>query len=252
MSIVDDRGYNQGFKPSTTVRVRNQRRVDHILQAIQPIAPHHQMLEIGCGTGEYANLFAQHAGLHVVAADICVPFIEEARQLYQSTNLQFECIDFTDTAAINAQFGNQAFDSVVGNGILHHMYYHIDEVLNKLHALLKPGGRFAFLEPNLYNPYIATIFQIPIARKWARLEPSEMAFSASFIAARLQKAGFDDISVEYCDFLIPGTPTALIQPVIAVGAVLERIPLINMLAQSLSIRARKVTQTNHQGGTHAT
>jgi 2-polyprenyl-3-methyl-5-hydroxy-6-metoxy-1,4-benzoquinol methylase len=151
------------------------------------------MLEIGCGTGEYANLFAQHAGLHVVAADICVPFIEEARRLYQSTNLQFECIDFTDTAAINAQFGDQAFDSVVGNGILHHMYSHIDEVLSKLHALLKPGGRFAFLEPNLYNPYIATIFQIPLARKWARLEPSEMAFSASFIAERLQKASLSEL-----------------------------------------------------------
>lgn len=252
MSIIDDRGYNQGFKPSAAVLVRNKRRVDRILQAIEPIAPGHQMLEIGCGTGEYAHLFAQQSGLHVVAADICVPFIEEARRLYQSPNLQFACIDFTDTTAINAQFGDQAFDSVVGNGILHHMYYHIDEVLSKLRALLKPGGRFAFLEPNLFNPYCATIFQIPIARKWARLEPSEMAFSASFIAARLQKAGFDDICVEYRDFLIPGTPTALIQPVITVGAVLERIPLINMLAQSLSIRARKVTLTNHQGSTYAT
>jgi SAM-dependent methyltransferase len=245
MSIIDDRGYNQGFKPSTTVRVRNQRRVDHILQAIHPIAPHHQMLEIGCGTGEYAHLFAQQADLHVVAADICVPFIEEARRLYQSPNLQFECIDFTDTAAINAQFGDQAFDSVVGNGILHHMYYHIDEVLAKLYALLKPGGTFAFLEPNLYNPYIATIFQIPIARKWARLEPSEMAFSASFIAARLQQAGFGEIRVEYHDFLVPGTPTALIQPVIAIGDVLENSPVVNMLAQSLSIRARKVVKTSH-------
>jgi ubiquinone/menaquinone biosynthesis C-methylase UbiE len=245
MSIIDDRGYNQGFKPSEAVRIRNQRRVSHILQAMQPLAPHHQMLEIGCGTGEYAHLFAQRAGLHVVAADICVPFIEEARRLYQSPNLQFECIDFTDTAAINAQFGDQAFDSVVGNGILHHMYYHIDEVLAKLYALLKPGGTFAFLEPNLYNPYIATIFQIPIARKWARLEPSEMAFSASFIAARLQQAGFGEIRVEYHDFLVPGTPTALIQPVIAIGDVLENIPVVNMLAQSLSIRARKVVKTSH-------
>ena len=252
MSIVDDRGYNQGFKPSAAVRIRNQRRVNHILQAIQPLVTPHQMLEIGCGTGEYAHLFAQHAGLHVVAADICVPFIEEARRLYQSPNLQFECIDFTDTAAINAQFGNQAFDSVVGNGILHHMYYHIDEVLTKLYALLKPGGTFAFLEPNLYNPYIATIFQIPVARTWARLEPSEMAFSASFIASRLQQAGFSDICVEYHDFLVPGTPAALIKPVIAIGDILERIPVVNMLAQSLSIRARKVAQTNHQGNANAT
>lgn len=243
MSIVDDRGYNQGFKPSTAVRIRNQRRVSHILQAIAPIHAGHQMLEIGCGTGEYAHLFAQQANLHVVAADICVPFIVAARQRYQLPNLQFECIDFTDTTAVNTQFGSQAFDSVVGNGILHHMYYHIDEVLGKLHALLKPGGRFAFFEPNLYNPYIATIFQIPIARRWARLEPSEMAFSGAFIASRLQNAGFTAVCVEYRDFLVPGTPTALIKPVIALGGVLEHIPVVRMLAQSLSIRACKAPAT---------
>lgn len=239
MSIVDDRGYNQGFKPSTSVLIRTKRRVNHIFHSIQPIIGAHQLFEIGCGTGEYANLLAQNTSIYVTAADICAPFIEEAKHRYQQPNLQFACVDFTDTGAITALFGDQAFDSVVGNGILHHMYYHIDTVLLKIRAILKPGGVLSFIEPNIHNPYIATIFSIPFARKFARLEPAEMAFSSSFITDRLIAAGFVGVKVEYYDFLVPGTPTAMIDTVIAVGAWAERVPGVKMLAQSLSIRAYK-------------
>lgn len=239
MSIVDDRGYNQGFKPSASVRIRTQRRVDHLLHSIQPIHGVHHLLEIGCGTGEYANLLAQNTSIHVTAADICVPFIAEAKDRYQLPNLDFACVDFTDTGAITSLFGDQAFDSVVGNGILHHMYYHIDTVLLKIRAILKPGGVISFIEPNIHNPYITTIFSIPLARQFARLEPTEMAFSASFITDRLIAAGFVGVEVEYYDFLVPGTPTALIDTVIAVGAWAERVPVVKKLAQSLSIRATK-------------
>jgi 2-polyprenyl-3-methyl-5-hydroxy-6-metoxy-1,4-benzoquinol methylase len=239
MSIVDDRGYNQGFKPSASVRIRTQRRVDHLYDSIQPTTGSHQLLEIGCGTGEYANLLAQNKAIQVTAADICLPFIREAQQRYQLPNLHFACVDFTDTGAITSLFGEQAFDSVVGNGILHHMYYHIDAVLQKIHAILKPGGVLAFIEPNIHNPYIACIFSIPFARRYARLEPAEMAFSASFITERLVAAGFVGVSVEYYDFLVPGTPPAMIESVIAFGTWAERVPGIKMLAQSLSIRAYK-------------
>ena len=97
--------------------------------------------------------------------------------------------------------GDQAFDSVAGNGILHHVFYHIDTVLLKIRAILKPGGVLSFIEPNIHNPYIVTIFSIPFARKFARLEPAEMAFSSSFITDRLIAAGFVVVTVEYHDIL---------------------------------------------------
>ncbi|MFM7677255.1 MAG: class I SAM-dependent methyltransferase [Roseiflexaceae bacterium] len=239
MSIVDDRGYNQGFKPSASLAIRNARRVAHLLRCVHPLVAPHHMLEIGCGTGEYAAILAQHPAVTILGTDICQPFIDYARQHYGGVNINFACFDFTDSTEVTAHVGSTQFDSVVGNGILHHMYYHIDSVLGHIWQLLRPGGRLAFMEPNLYNPYIAAIFCIPTLRRWARLEPSEMAFRRQVIVDALMRAGFVDITVEYRDFLVPGTPALLVTPVVALGAVCERIPLINMLAQSLLISARR-------------
>ena len=49
--------------------------------------------------------------------------------------------------------------------------------------------------------------------------------------------GYRDIRVEYRDFLLPGIPDVLITPSIVVGAILERIPLVRMLSQSIFISA---------------
>lgn len=238
MSIIDDRGYNQGFKPSPSLTVRNQLRVAHLLRGIGIDARPHRLLEIGCGTGEYAELLARHPNVSVLGTDICQPFIDYAQRTYTGANIQFACFDFTDSAAVTAHVGLHRFDGVVGNGILHHMYYHLNDVLAHIRGLLLPGGKIAFMEPNLFNPYIAAIFQIPVLRRWAKLEPSEMAFSRHFIVSALTRAGFHDIQVEYRDFLVPGTPQACIAPLVAVGNLLEQMPGINMLAQSLLIVAR--------------
>ena len=239
MSIIDDRGYNQGFKPSPSLVVRNQQRVAHLLRCLRITTTPHHMLEIGCGTGEYASLLASQSHISVLGTDICQPFVDYAQQHFAKANLRFDCFDFTDATEVHNHIGATRFDSVVGNGILHHMYYHLDDVLSHIRRLLVPGGRIAFMEPNLYNPYIAAIFQIGVLRKLAKLEPSEMAFSRGTIAAALQRVGFTDVHVEYRDFLVPGTPAALIGPVQAVGAVAERIPGIQMMAQSLLISAQK-------------
>jgi hypothetical protein len=64
-----------------------------------------------------------------------------------------------------------------------------------------------------------------------------MAFSKSFIERLLVRVGFVNIQVEYRDFLIPGIPAALIKPSVVMGGVLERIPVIQQVAQSLFISA---------------
>jgi hypothetical protein len=59
------------------------------------------------------------------------------------------------------------------------------------------------------------------------------------VEARLQRARYRDIRVEFKDFLIPGIPSFLIRPSILFGAVLERILAANRIAQSLFISAEK-------------
>jgi hypothetical protein len=126
----------------------------------------------------------------------------------------------------------------VGNGILHHLYYQLPEILPRLKLLLKPGGRMIFWEPNLFNPYVFLIFSFPPLRTWARLEPGEMAFTRRRVSRLLRQAGYNSFRVDCRDFLVPNTPDFLIRPVAVLGAWLERVPLLKCLAQSIFISVR--------------
>ena len=233
-SVRDDRGYNQGWAENRATNVRYERRCEYMITQMRtPLSGN--VLEIGCGTGKNSFFLAQKTGLPVLGTDICVPFIDEAKERFQLPNLRYAVLDFNHAA----EFDGETFDYIVGNGILHHLFYHLGDALANMRRLLKPDGKIIFLEPNLYNPYIFSIFRIPRLRKLARLEPDEMAFSKGYITSLLSAAGYRDIRVEYKDFLLPGIPDALIAPSIAVGALVERIPWVRMLSQSIFISATK-------------
>lgn len=209
-----------------------QRRADLLLSEME-LTPKTRILEIGCGTGEVSYRMACKSPAHVVGMDLCVPFIEEAKKKYQLPNLQYEVMDFNNPGS----FPDGQFDYIVGNGILHHLYGNLDGAFANMRRLLKEHGKILFLEPNIYNPYVYFIFSYPRLRALAHLEPGEMAFSKRFITGVLERAGFGDIRVDYKDFLLPGIPDFLIAPSIAAGVVLEKLPPINRVAQSLFIRA---------------
>lgn len=171
----------------------------------------------------------------VLGTDLCASFIEEAKKNYRLPNLRYEVIDFNNPESLP----EKQFDYIVGNGILHHLYVDLDEALIRMRQFLKEDGEIFFLEPNLYNPYIYLIFSYPALRIKAHLEPDEMAFSGRFITAKLARAGFVNVRIDYKDFLLPGIPSFLIQPSILLGALLERVPLVKRLSQSIFIRAGK-------------
>ena len=96
-----------------------------------------------------------------------------------------------------------------------------------------------FLEPNLVNPYCYLIFTYPYFRKKAKLDPDEMAFTRSFILKKLNENGYLNNSVKHKDFLLPITPKTLINPLILIGDILEKLPLIRMMSQSIFIEGSK-------------
>jgi len=233
-SIVDDRGYNQGFELVKSTEIRMRRRTDLLISEMGNPA-NKSVMEIGCGTGEIAYWMAEKIPAKVLSTDLCVPFIEEAAKKYKLPNLRYEVLDFNKAD----EFKGETFDYIVGNGILHHLYDHLDNCFINMRALLKDNGKLIFMEPNIFNPYIYLIFSFAPLRKAAHLEPDEMAFSKSFITKKLEKAGYKDIKVEYRDFLLPGIPEFLIQPSIVIGDVLEKVPLVNKVTQSIFITAVK-------------
>lgn len=193
-----------------------------------------KVLEIGCGTGYVAYTIAQKTNMQVLGSDLCEPFIEEARRNYVHPNLSFETLDFNQAAATV----NNKFDYIIGNGILHHLYHNLDGVFATLMNLLNSEGKIIFMEPNIYNPYVAAIFKNKALRKWAKLEPDEMAFSKRFIHKKLQESKFKNIKVSYKDFLLPGIPKFLVAPSVVAGNVLEKTPF-KFISQSILITGAK-------------
>jgi 2-polyprenyl-3-methyl-5-hydroxy-6-metoxy-1,4-benzoquinol methylase len=233
-SIVDDRGYNQGFKETFALKRRMQRRADWMIREMEA-GSSKKVLEIGCGTGYVSYYIARKTNLHVTGSDLCLPFIEEAKKKYAAPNLSYNTLDFNKAAdAIGDKF-----DYIIGNGILHHLYDNLEDALLNFKKILNPEGKIIFMEPNIYNPYVAAIFKNRALRKWAKLEPGEMAFSKTYIEKKLQKAEFRDIKISYKDFLLPGIPKFLVGPSIVAGNILESTPL-KFLSQSLLIRAGRV------------
>jgi 2-polyprenyl-3-methyl-5-hydroxy-6-metoxy-1,4-benzoquinol methylase len=233
-SIKDDRGYNQGFKPSPALEIRTRRRADYIIGKLGA-EKGDKILEIGCGTGEMSFLLAKKSQAEVIGTDICESFITQAKKEHQLGNLSFEVMDFNNQKLLEGR----KFDFIVGNGILHHLYKNLDLALLSIRRLLKPGGRIVFLEPNILNPYCFLVFNFNSFRRLANLEPEEMAFTKGFIIRKLKAAGFSGILVEHRDFLLPNTPKQLINPLIRLGGLAEKLPLVRLSSQSIFISARR-------------
>jgi 2-polyprenyl-3-methyl-5-hydroxy-6-metoxy-1,4-benzoquinol methylase len=230
-AIKDDRGFNQIYKQSETNLIRLRRRADWITNEMNA-TPDKKVLEIGCGTGYVSYYIAKKTGIQVIGSDLCEPFIEEAKEKHILPNLTFLILDFNKATATV----HNKFDYIIGNGILHHLYYNLGEVLPTLKTLLNPQGKIIFMEPNIYNPYVAAIFKNKRLRKQAHLEPDEMAFSRIFIRKKLQSVGFKNVKVRYKDFLLPGTPRLLVKPSIIIGNILEKT-FLKFISQSILISA---------------
>jgi len=232
----DERGYNQGFVPSYAMTIRSERRAEKIINEFYGSKSDIRVLEIGCGTGELSHsIAARLPGARITGLDLSGKFIEAASTSYKLTNL-----DYTQGDLLSPGFtGSAKYDYIIGNGILHHLNENIDLALEKLQSFLKPRGKLVFWEPNLYNPYIFAIFTWPLFRKLARLEPKEMAFTRRFITKKLSAAQYQNICVQYRDFLLPNTPKVLVSPAIFAGAILERTTMLSWLSQSLFISATK-------------
>ncbi len=209
-------------------RLRAVRRADWITKSAK-LGPDKHVLEIGCGTGLFTELFAR-SGAHIVAVDISGDLLELARK----KNLPPDKVEFLQKRFEECDFDG-GFDAVVGSSILHHL--DIQPALTRIKELLKPGGIMSFGEPNMLNPVVATFNHIPVMRRASGNSPDEMAFTRWGIKQYLEEAGFTGIKVFPRDWLYPSTPPALIKMVQTIEPLLEQMPLLREIAGSLYIRA---------------
>jgi len=232
-SIKDDKGYNQGFKRTKTFTIRIERRAQMMVNQMHELTTNSKILEIGCGTGEISNYIAKNTRANVTGIDICEPFINIAKEEFKHPNLDFLKKDFLE---FNVMADNK-YDYIIGNGILHHLYFNLEYSLESIHKMLKENGKIIFMEPNIYNPYCFLIFNY--LRNWANLDPEEKAFSRNYIKKRLLKTNYNKIRIYYKDFLLPNTPFMIVPLVIFLSNILEKIFPVNRITQSIFIIAGK-------------
>ena len=233
LNLTDERGYNQIFAPIGATPVRQRRRSDWMLAQIARVGAS-RVLEIGSGTGENAAILAASTDAEVIAVDISPAFVSAARDRHRAPNLRFERLDLLGDQPL--EFGQ--FDMVCGNGILHHLVVQLPRVLATLRRLTNPGGGMAFIEPNFLNPYCAFAFGTALGRRFAKLEPDEMAFTPRELRTALAEAGWQDVEVKMRDFLVPGLPLPLVKPTLALEPMLESSGLTSWLAQSHFMTAK--------------
>jgi 2-polyprenyl-3-methyl-5-hydroxy-6-metoxy-1,4-benzoquinol methylase len=189
-----------------------------------------QVLEIGCGTGLFTEIFAE-SGASILAVDISPELLEFAYERKMPSNVKLQVTRFEDCDLPGG------YDAIVGSSVLHHL--DIPIALKRMHEMLKPGGIIAFAEPNMLNPHVWLERNVEFIRKRLGASPDETAIVRWELAKLLKDLGFVNINIRNTDWLHPYTPAAFIKPVSRLGLLLERIPLIREFSGSVLISAKR-------------
>ncbi len=100
--------------------------------------PEMEVLEFGCGTGSTAIIHAPYVK-HIRAIDISSKMIEIAQSKADAENIKN--ITFEQLTIEELSVSDCTFDMVLGLSILH-LLSNKEEVIAKVHKILKPGGLF--------------------------------------------------------------------------------------------------------------
>lgn len=103
-----------------------------------------RVLDLGCGTGQFAVILAKLGAL-VDAMDISGVAIELAEKR-ANVNEVNDRITFQKMSVYDLAYPDNSFDLIVGLSILHHIRDK-DRIVEPLSRILKPGGRILFREP---------------------------------------------------------------------------------------------------------
>jgi SAM-dependent methyltransferase len=210
-------------------RIRADRRATFLREAAA-LGPGVRALELGCGTGEFTTRLVE-SGCELTAVDISEASIARCRERVGEA---------AEIVLGNIETGEglegREFDAIVGVSVLHHVDVHA--CLRNVFPLLRPGGRFAFSEPNILNPQVWAERRFEVLRRLRHVLPHEVAFRAATLRRIFEEEGCLVEVAEPYEFLHAATPGRLVPAVERIERVLEATPA-RAIAGSIRVAGTK-------------
>ena len=200
-AIMDNRyqlSYFSKFRRSS-IRPANSPYTRRHLEKVAHAAclkPAQRVLEVGAGMGRF-SLLLDEQDCDVVASDLSQELLAKLSLADPQGRVRTLV---TDIAEIS-RHTDERFDRAVGFFMLHHLT-NLNAAFRGLSAVLNPGARVAFCEPNAYNPLFYFQIAVTPGMTWkgdggiVRMRPSVL-FDA------MSGAGFSDLRIERYGFFPP-------------------------------------------------
>jgi SAM-dependent methyltransferase len=214
---------------------RAERRARFLIDAAD-LKPGIRCLEIGAGTGVFTQRLAK-AGCELDALELSP---ETARVCQERLGESARVLVGNAETGAGLPEGHH-YDAIVGVSVLHHL--NLSMAFHATFRLLRPGGRFAFSEPNMANPQVWAERHIGIVKRLRHVTEHETAFRVRELRSAFERAGFEVELCEPFEFLHPATPAPLIGPIQKIEWVLERTPVRRIAG---SVRIAGVAHRNSQ------
>lgn len=159
-----------------------------------------EVLEIACGTGVMTLGIVDHVN-HLTAIDISSGMLGRLREKAKGrTDLTLKHTDIFDH-----QLDDKRFDVISAYNVMLYME-NLDDVLARIHSLLRPGGMFLSA-----TDCVGGLDNDDAAEKRRRVEKGELSFVGFFtpeeLAKTIEKAGFTVLESEN---IHEGTPNQFI------------------------------------------
>lgn len=225
-------GYSERFDPFLLDRKPYLARVYEDLFAGLFPTKVGTILDVGCGTGLYWPVLAQY-GDEISGIDSSVAMAREAKRLVQEKKL----CNIKSYAQNSGQIGfaDRQFDVVLCVDSLHHIP-DLRAAIREFHRVLKPGGRFLAIEPNMFNPLMLLAHVIPAEERYGAVR------SYAPLLKKLFGPYFRDIRVQYVNYVASADSEAALSRVQALGRILVKIPVLKRLSlrQTLTMVRRDI------------
>jgi len=223
-------GYEERFDPFLLDRKPYLARVYEELFAELLPTKVGTILDVGCGTGLYWPILARY-GDEIAGIDSSVAMAREANRLIEVKKL---CnIRGLVQNSGRMGFADSQFDVVLCVDSLHHIP-DLTAAIREFHRVLKPGGRFVAIEPNMFNPLMLLAHLIPAEERYGAVR------SYAPLLRHLFHPYFRDIQVEYVNYVASAESAAQLERVQKLGRLLVSLPLLRRLSlrQTLTMSRR--------------